>query len=77
MQKDYSWNHSTSICDNGKDLKSIADTLPIVCDKILYVFDTVSTKMASAVATNAASSVSINFSNKKLILVAIFCKQFY
>ena len=77
MQKDYSWNHSTSICDNGKDLKSIADTSAIACDEILHVFDTASTKMASAVATNPASSVSINFSNEKLILVAIFCKQFY
>ena len=30
-KKDYSWNPSTCICENGKYLKSIADTLVICC----------------------------------------------
>ena len=33
--KDYSWNPSTCICENGKYLKSITDTLVIMCNKII------------------------------------------
>ena len=33
-KKDYGWNPSTSICENSKYLKSIADTSVIVCDEI-------------------------------------------
>ena len=44
-KKDYSWNPSTCICKNGKYLKSIAHTLLIVCDEILYVKDIVSTNV--------------------------------
>ena len=36
----------------------------IVCDEIIYVTDAVSTKMTSTIATNAASTKSINFHNK-------------
>ena len=54
------WNPST--CENGKYLKSIADTSVIACDEIISVMDIVSTKMANTIATNA----SIKFHNKKL-----------
>ena len=44
-KKDYSWNPGTCICDNDKYLKNIADTSVIACDGIIYVIDTVSTKI--------------------------------
>ena len=44
-KKDYSWNRSTCICENGKYLKSVAHTLLIVCDEMLYVMDIVSTNV--------------------------------
>ena len=34
-KKDYSWNPNTSICENGKYLKSIADSSVIVL-QIVY-----------------------------------------
>ena len=59
----YIWNASTSTCDNSKYLKSIADTLVISCDEIIYAMDIVSTKMTNDLAT---STVSINCHNKKV-----------
>ena len=61
MQKSYSWNASTCICDNRKYLKSIADTSVIACDEIISVMDIVSTKMTTTIETN----ISINFHTKK------------
>ena len=60
-KRDYSWHSSTCICENGKYLKSIADTSEIACDEIIAVIDTVSTKM-----TNTASNVSIIFDYQKI-----------
>ena len=54
MQKSYSWNASTCICDNRKYLKSIADTSVIACDEIISVMDIISTKMTNIIATNIA-----------------------
>ena len=34
-KKDYIWNPSTCICENGKYFKSIADTSVIVCNEII------------------------------------------
>ena len=61
-KKDYSWNPSTCICENSKNLKSIVDASVIVCDEILSVMDIVSTKMTNTIATN----VSINCHSKKV-----------
>ena len=61
MQKSYSWNASTCICDNRKYLKSIADTSVIACDESISVMDIVSTKMTTTIETN----ISINFHPKK------------
>ena len=41
-KKDYSWNLTTCICENGKYLKSIVDDSKIVCDEIIYVMDIIS-----------------------------------
>ena len=60
--KDCRWNPSTCTCDNSKYLRSIADTLMITCDEIIYVMDIVPTKMTIAIAPN----VSISFYNKKI-----------
>ena len=58
MQKDYSWNPTTCICENSKYLKS---TLVTECEEIVSVMDTVSTKK-----TNVMSTPSINFQNIKV-----------
>ena len=50
------------ICESGKYLKIIGDDLKIVCDKIIYVIDFVSTKMKNNMAT---SYVSINSDFKR------------
>ena len=65
-KKDYSWNLSTYICENGKYLKSIVDDSNIVCDEIIYVIDIVSTNMANTIAKNAASTPLMNCHNKKV-----------
>ena len=80
LQKDYSWNLSTCICENGKFLKSIANTSIIVCDEITNAVDSVSTivtktiltNMTNTISTNAASTVSIN-SDDKIFIIAIIC----
>ena len=55
-KKDYSWNTSTYICENGKYLKSIANDSKIVFDEIANVMDIVSTKITNAIVTNATST---------------------
>ena len=66
MQKDYSLNPSTCICENSKYLKSIADTSVIEWDKIITVMDILSTKIKIATATNVTTTASINCHSKKL-----------
>ena len=39
MQKNYSWNPSKCICENGKYLKSIADDSKVVCDGFINKCD--------------------------------------
>ena len=53
-KKDYSWDPSTCICENGKYLKSIADGSKIVFDEITNATD------------NVSKNVSKNFHNKKV-----------
>ena len=64
--RDYSWNHSTCICENSKYLKSIADTLVIECDEIISVMDIVSTKKTTIIATNVTSTASTICDSKKV-----------
>ena len=40
----YSWNRRTCICDDSKNLKSVADNLEADCDEIIIVLDIVSTR---------------------------------
>ena len=64
IKRDYSENPSTCICENGKYLKSIAETSVIECDEIIAVTDIVSTKKIKTIATY-------------IKLITIFCTQFY
>ena len=61
-KNDYSWNSSTFTCENSKYLKSVADTSAIACDEIIYIMDSVTTKMKNTIATN----VSTYCHNKKV-----------
>ena len=64
-KKDYIWNPSTCICEDGKYLKSIVDD-SIVCDEVINATDIVSTNMKNTISTNATSTVSINRHNEKV-----------
>ena len=64
--KGYSWNPSTCLCENGKYLKSIADTLVSVCDEIINATDNVSTNVTNTIPTNFMSIVSTNVHSKKV-----------
>ena len=65
-RKDYFWKLSIGIGKNGKCLKSIVNDLKIVCYEIIYVMDIASTNVTSTIVKNAASTVSINHSNKNV-----------
>ena len=63
--KDYSQNPSTCICEKGKYLKGIPDTLVIVCEKIINGPDSVSLNKANTIPKNVTSTMSINSGDKK------------
>ena len=73
-KKDYRRNPSTCICENGKYLRSIADTSVIVCDEVINASDIAPTKMTNNISanvtntlpTNVMSNVPTKFSNKKV-----------
>ena len=58
FKKDYNWNPSTCICENGKYLKIITDTSVTECDEIIIVMGNVSTKRTTI--TNITRTASIN-----------------
>ena len=64
-KKDYSCNPSTSISENSKYLKSIADISLIECDEIKTVIDIVRAKMTNTILINITNTVSINCQSKK------------
>ena len=47
MQKNYSWNPSICIFENGKYLKHIVDGSVIVCHEIMYVMDIVAANLST------------------------------
>ena len=57
-KEDYSWNPSTSICENSNNLKNTSVT---GCDEIITVMDIVSTKKS-----NVTSTASVNCHSIKL-----------
>ena len=59
-------NPNTCICENSRYLKSIADTLIILCDEIINGTDSVSTNVANTISTNVMSTVWINFDDKNV-----------
>ena len=38
-EKEYVWNPSTCVCENGKYLASIMDDLEISCDEVIKSYD--------------------------------------
>ena len=65
MQKNYSWNPITCICENGKNLKRIADTSVITCNEVIYAMDIVSTNV-SIISANVTISMLKNSDDKKV-----------
>ena len=59
---DYSWNPSTFICENSKQLKNIANDSVIAYDEIIYVMNTVPTNMTNTIPTNITNAMSTNAS---------------
>ena len=64
-KKDYSCNPN-SICENSNYLKVIVDTWVIACDNIIFVMNTVSTKMTNAIATISLAIIL-------LLIITIIC----
>ena len=58
-KKDYDWNPSTYICENGRYLKHIADTSVIASNKFMNAADTVSTNATNTIPTNFTTAVSV------------------
>ena len=57
-EKDYSWDPRTSICENSKYLKRVADTSVTECDEIVIFRDTIATKiLLSGIAIIAIKNV--------------------
>ena len=62
-EEDYSWNPSTSICENGKYSKSVADDSKIVHDETINATDSVSINITNAIPTNVTKTISTNVTN--------------
>ena len=67
-KKDYSWNSSTCICEDGKYLKSVVGDSQTVCGQIIYVMDIVSKNVANAISKNVSTNSDGKKLNKKLIV---------
>ena len=65
-KKDYNWSPNTCICENGRYLKSIADTSVIVCNEIIIANDNVSTTVASVTLGNVTSTILKNSDGNKV-----------
>ena len=57
VPKDYSQNPSTSICENSKYLKSVADTSVTQYDEIIIVTDNILTKITNSVVTKKTNAI--------------------
>ena len=53
-------NVNVSICENGKSIKSVADTSVILGDEITNVTDSVSTNVAKTIRTNMTNTIPTN-----------------
>ena len=62
-EKDYSWNSSTSICENSNYWKSIVDTSVTQCDEFGFVMNNLSTKTVIAIATKKTNIIATNVTN--------------
>ena len=66
-KKGYNFNPSAFIFENSKYLKSIADSLVVVCDKIMNAIDSVSTNITNTISTNMTNTISTNVARTILI----------
>ena len=55
--KNYSWNPTTCIYENGMYLKRISNTSVIVCDEIMNSTDCVSRNVTNTIPTNVTNTV--------------------
>ena len=58
-------SNMTSVCENGKYLKSIVDDSKIMCGEIIYDLDISSTNVTNTIAP---STISINHDILRLII---------
>ena len=65
-KKYYSSNSSVCICEYSKYLTSIDDDSVIVWDEIINLTDYVLANMENNIPANVASTVPLNFHNKKV-----------
>ena len=65
MQKYYSCNPSTCICETSKCLKSIVHTSVTESDEVITA-NIIETKKINTIATNVTSTASINWHGKKV-----------
>ena len=63
VQKGYSWNPSTCVCENGKYLKSITDSSVVVRDKIINAAGSISKSLTNTIPANVTNSISTNVAN--------------
>ena len=66
-KKDYSCNPSTYTCENGTNLKSIADTSVIMYDEVINVTGSVLTNVINTISKNITVTSSINSNDKKVV----------
>ena len=74
MQRDYSSDPITCICENSKYLKNIPDTSVTECDEVVIgrnivstkLINTIATKKTNTIATNVTSTASLNCYCKKV-----------
>ena len=65
-KNNFNWNPSICICENGRYLKHIADTLVIVNNEFMNAVDSVSRNATNAIPKNFTTAVSIKSDDKKL-----------
>ena len=59
------WNPSICTYGNSRNLKSIANTLIIVCNEIINAMVIISTNATSIISANVTSTILTNYDDKK------------
>ena len=69
FKKLYSWNRATSICKNGKYLRSIIDNSVTMCDEITNTVGNISTTITNNMSPNFKTDYYILY---MVLLLTIF-----